>query len=847
MKNVEIKVEIQVNEIFAKTIITQELFNDQEYPLELEVFIKKNYENYLLSSFNAQIGDSTKISSKVIKEEKAEEKYADKISSGNAAIYATTDKQKEKIIVHIGNIPPKKNLIIISEFLQLFKISNNYQYELEIFDDQSLPLLKGKKGNFCEIGVINYFVEIKTKNKIEKIEKLSFPENLVIKEEKFNEEKTQFILKFDVNNNETDDLDKMMRSLNGSNHFDIPIGKIFFKLETNYEILLFSQLSKKYKDEQSFILNYQIRENDKVKLNPGFFIFLIDPKFFNKFKQNIIEAFPLLLYSIPAESYFQLIIDYKSNEEIPKEYNEKNIKECLENIEKYECNPDGTNLNNSLRKIYQSIDKYENISLPKYIYLLTDGNINDKKEILNIIDEHKTEFEFSIHIFGENENEDFLKKVASIGNGNYGSYKKISDLSEIIVSDLFKISYPYIYNFDINSDIDKISLFNLNSKKEIMRLNKIYNFNYITKEKIHNPKNIDFVIKYNLNGEDFFRHYKLDALDLPEGEELFKLNLYNYIKNNENLSKEEKIKLAIKHQILIEGTSLFAEVELKGKIISPMKLNNNIEGDNDTIHNTNKKNEENIESNPELQLNLDSPYNDKNNSDRPKPVPPLESRKNRNNNFYDKMLNKNISKPNKSIKESQKDDLDAMFSELRLNEEKERIEAPKKYERQESLPYDESQNDNLNKKENQIENEENELLKESQNNEPHKSTQDEYLGELIYEMNHPLEEEIRKNIKISQESVKDIIFSQNICEGFWNINSQTELVKSKYLLDFKFLRSENYDDITSITILIIYFLNKEHKELSSKLAILFKKAKLYIKNKTGISYKKIVSNFPSDG
>ena len=415
------------------------------------------------------------------------------------------------------------------------------------------------------------------------------------------------------------------------------------------------------------------------------------------------------------------------------------------------------------------------------------------------------------------------------------------------MSDLFKISYPYIYNFDINSDIDKISLFNLNSKKEIMRLNKIYNFNFITKEKIHNPKNIDFVIKYNLNGEDFFRHYKLDALDLPEGEELFKLNLYNYIKNNENLSKEEKIKLAIKHQILIEGTSLFAEVELKGKIISPMKLNNNIEGDNDTIHNTNKKNEENIESNPELQLNLDSPYNDKNNIDRPKPVPPLESRKNRNNNFYDKMSNKNLSKPNKSIKESQKDDLDAMFSELRLNEEKERIEAPKKYERQESLPYDESKNDNLNKKENQIENEENELLKESQNNEPHKSTQDEYLGELIYEMNHPLEEEIRKNIKISQESVKDIIFSQNICEGFWNINSQTELVKSKYLLDFKFLRSENYDDITSITILIIYFLNKEHKELSSKLAILLKKAKLYIKNKTGISYKKIVSNFPSDG
>ena len=105
----------QVNEAFARTIVTQELLNDSSQPAEFSTHYYNYNRGLLFSSFNVQIGESLKVSSKVIKENKAEEKYIDAISSGNAAIFTTTDKKdKNKIITHIGKILPKQNVIFVS-------------------------------------------------------------------------------------------------------------------------------------------------------------------------------------------------------------------------------------------------------------------------------------------------------------------------------------------------------------------------------------------------------------------------------------------------------------------------------------------------------------------------------------------------------------------------------------------------------------------------------------------------------------------------------------------------------------------------------------------------------------
>ncbi len=107
--------------------------------------------------------------SKIIKKEKAEEKYSDAISSGNAGIFTAVDpNDKNNIIVHIGNLPPKQELIFTSEFIQFTESSKN-SFEYELF--RNIPTLKGKEGYNLENNIIKGTLEIKMKGKFLKTEK----------------------------------------------------------------------------------------------------------------------------------------------------------------------------------------------------------------------------------------------------------------------------------------------------------------------------------------------------------------------------------------------------------------------------------------------------------------------------------------------------------------------------------------------------------------------------------------------------------------------------------------------------------------------------------------------------
>ena len=181
-----------MNEVFSFTKVTQKILNDTKSPVELEIFINKYLNKIIFSSFYAQIGKSFIAKSKVIKEEKAEEKYTDSISSGNVGIYATLDKNdKDKIIVHIGNIPPNEELTFISEYIQLTESSNDL-YEHELF--RNLPTFNEELASMKNV-LITGTLEIKLKNKIT-LEKKFKSKDLVIEEENFKENNTKFFLKY---------------------------------------------------------------------------------------------------------------------------------------------------------------------------------------------------------------------------------------------------------------------------------------------------------------------------------------------------------------------------------------------------------------------------------------------------------------------------------------------------------------------------------------------------------------------------------------------------------------------------------------------------------------------------
>ena len=247
MEKLEINVESKVNEIFSTVKVTHKIFNDNNNPIELEVYIHKDLDNFIFSSFYAKIGDPTEVHSKVMKTEKAEEKYTDSISSGNAAIYVTYDQNdKNIIIVHLGNIPPKQELIFISEFIQFTEVNNNI-YEFDVF--KNIPLIKNKDGTEFSFDKINGYAEIKTQNKIKNVTVKFISNKLTEKEKDFNENKNVFWIKYEyidyekhTQNNKNIDLD---------NYDDSKINKIFFELEANNDIKLYSQISNNKNKEKS--------------------------------------------------------------------------------------------------------------------------------------------------------------------------------------------------------------------------------------------------------------------------------------------------------------------------------------------------------------------------------------------------------------------------------------------------------------------------------------------------------------------------------------------------------------------------------------------------------------------
>ena len=370
MSEVNSDLESEVNEIFIKTIVTQKFKNPYIKPLELKIYVDKK-ENILFSSFQAKIGDSIIVKSKLIKKEKAEVKYTDSISSGNAAIFVS--ELDGKIIINMGNIPSKEEVIFISEFIHFTKYSHFYEFELL----ENLPIFKGKDKTFYK-NKVKGKINIKARNKIFNIQKdfKNFDSgNKIIEEKYLNEDKNEYLILFEnLNSNKESD---------GST-------TIFF--DTNYnEPLAFLQKSSKFKEE-NYIIQCKIKDliyKKEKEMLPELYIFLIDQScsMYDGDKFEIIkEVLEIFLQSLPANSCYQFvgygtkIIKYDDK---PKEYIQENINESLKLIKNLKA--ELGNINTYDNNIYDSLfdvacATYENLNFRKNIFLLTDGNLKLKIE-----------------------------------------------------------------------------------------------------------------------------------------------------------------------------------------------------------------------------------------------------------------------------------------------------------------------------------------------------------------------------------------------------------------------------------------------------------------------------------
>ena len=107
--------------------------------------------------------------------------------------------------------------------------------------------------------------------------------------------------------------------------------------------------------------------------------------------------------------------------------------------------------------------------------------------------------------------------------------------------------------------------------------------------------------------------------------------------------------------------------------------------------------------------------------------------------------------------------------------------------------------------------------------------------------NNTEKEDKKKTINIkTKNDIMKIINTQDFVNGFWEVNEYTKIIKEKYQKEYDILIKNITNEKVVITILMVYFINKEHPELLDELLMIIKKAKLFIKKETKISYENII-------
>ena len=760
MSKVITEVNSTVNELFAKSIVTQKFSNPTDNPIELKIYIIKN-DKLLFSSFKCKIGDNVEVKSKVIKKEKAEVKYTDSIASGNAAIFVSQDPENEnRTIINMGNIPPKNEVIFTTEFIHLIEASEKYEFELF----RNLPIFKGGE-DIYQNSELKGKIQISAKNEIINIEKKILMKNLKITEEKYtNDKKTNYIILYEID---------QLPEFSWNNYEYIPSSKIYFDSINNLPFIYCQESSL---NEKNYILNYRYKKekskNDEEISHPAIFIFLLDQSGSMSGDRIKIasKALELFIQSLPAGSYYQIIgfgSDYKVYDDAPKEYNIDNIKNSLEMIKKLGADLGGTNIEGPLKYIYDSDSKYEKIKLPRNIILLTDGEAWDKEKGLILIEKNNSKFMLHSIGIGDDFDEDLIKNAATLGKGNYNFCKDLDNLNNIIASEINKATSSYVTNIEIKSNLDEKNKIKNCNIPNILRDNSLINLYYILD---NNIDNINLYIKYDDKEIDkkIENNYKIIPEILEKGDDLSKLIIYNYINNDKNISEDEKIKLALKYQIFIKNTSLFAEINFSEKITEEMKLK--IIG----------KKEDNI-------------------------IPILRREERYLECCYQACCDEDECCDYDYDECCDGDDEDCCYM---------KCSSPPK-------AHYENYKNNFSDK--------NEDIKFD-------------FGSASFEKNKIIKKEEKLDLN-EKESIMKMVGTQNFVEGFWEENEYTKEIKNKYQKEYeqiKGIKNKNMNDTIALTILIIYFLNKEHPNLISELIMVIKKAKQFISKKTKDNYDNII-------
>ena len=596
----------KVNELFATTELTQYFTNHLDNAIELSISFPIK-EEINISKFTISIDEKVYIS-KVMKKEKAEEKYADTVASGNIGLISKfKDDNMNDCIVNIGNINPKQKVKLNTTFIQMIG-SQDMSYEFNIME--KYPSFQYEGLNESEIGtknkIINAIFTIETMSKITRLIAPFYDEEAKkysTYEVAFSNDYTKAEIKYIKNPYTKEDINE-----NKINKATILSSFcLLFRTEKMNNPILFYQYNPEFK-EIAYSINY-VYSSDSLKniptpsepdqdnkisyfskyqestsnQSPGLFIFLIDQSgsMSGESIQIVKETLLEVINSLKFGSYFQLIgfgSDFKKYNEEPIECQKENIKNMINIINNLDADMGGTNISSPLEDIYNK-SNYTNINLSKNLFILTDGEVDDREKCIDLITTNSNKFR--VHAFGIGKYFDkiLIEKAGQLGKGSSSFVEKIEQIKSIVISKLNDFLRPYIsdVNFEFpNYQINQKSIICCNPINNFTYLDEIMNYSFILDENNKNDiDNLNGKINVKIIGKEQNKNMEENVsfeknnniIKLSDGDEMTKIIIGKALKYNKDLlnDKKKEIEFATKYQILSKNTALFAEI-----------LNNNI-------------------------------------------------------------------------------------------------------------------------------------------------------------------------------------------------------------------------------------------------------------------------------
>jgi len=446
LKSISIKSKIR--SFGADVVITQLFRNDETQPIEA-VYCFPIEENAAIYSFVAKI-DDREISAQLKEKQQAQQDYTQALQQGHAAYLMEQDEKSQDIfIINIGGLLPGKEC----------QIEMKYVTELTLIDGNKirfvLPTTIAPRYNPSVGGIsspantqtnyvqsapytIDFQCQIDRSNQqiINSVSSPSHPIEIQFKENSYE-------IKFSQNKTSLDR--DILLDIHLSNQQNTILA--LERYEENHLAIMTSFIPTK-EDCQKLLKNNSINNE---------FIFVVDCSGSMQDENKIglaRQAMILFLKSLPINCEFNIIRFGSTYQplfsQITKQYNEENVKQAEQLISSMSADLGGTELLKPLEWLHNQSPA---INHSRQIFLLTDGEISNVNEVMDLCRTMSTSSRIFSFGLGHSPSRSLIKGLARTTNGRFTFIPPGTSVDIYVAEQLEKALEPCITNLKVKWNI----------------------------------------------------------------------------------------------------------------------------------------------------------------------------------------------------------------------------------------------------------------------------------------------------------------------------------------------------------------------------------------------------------